>query len=996
MKLIAANPKAAVEGLDKRPGVSNYFKGNDPSKWLTNIPNYAKVRYHDIYPGIDLIYYGDPRQLEYDFVVSPTANVNPIQIAFEGADGLSFNKNGDLQIAVGGTEILQHRPQVYQLNEGRKIGIAGEYRLSGKTQVAISVGEHDVTQALYIDPVMTFSFTFTGGGFGSAIVLDSSGSAYITGVTGSENFQTTPGAFQSSGEAADVFVAKLNPSGTELVYSTHLGGGASEIPYGLAVDLQGNAYIAGYTNSSNFPTTPGSFQSAYANGSAAYGPSDAFVTKLNATGTALVYSTYLGGSGTETPAGIRLNAAGEAFVAGTTDSIDFPVTVGAYQTHYLGGSFASGGGDAFATKLNSAGTGLFYSTYLGSTEADSVSGLALDSHGNVYVAGQTNPLNYFGEGFVMMLNSSGTSQIYSTHLAGGVSLTPAGTDKIEVDSAGNAWVLDSQSLKKLNPHDDSIQMTIPFGGFDPRFDITNFALGVAGDLYVTGWKSTGATIYCGGSIGYTSYEHQDVCVAKLSETESTTLFVPIVLSAAGLNNSFFTSELTLINAGPKDAKLNLTYVAAFGVGSGTVTTTLAARRQQIFPDGIEYLRSLGMSIPANGNRGGTLTIHASRLSSSSDIAAMVRTTTKVDQGRAGLAYAAIPLSNTLHDPVYLCGLRQNDFDRSNVAVQNAGGPDDGEIVLLLSINSGERSNPVSFLLPDLKLGPGEFHQFNGILNSNGISLRSGYVRVEKLSGSAPYYAYGVVNDQASSDGSFVPPTPQFLAAGQDGLWLPAVVESSQYNTEVIVTNWSGSSRVIRLQFQSEALQNEQKTTFVKVELEPGEQKIIPDFVHYLRDNGIGEVGPVGPTYVGTVAARDATILKCTNLQGIAISARTSAQGAEGRYGVFCSGVPRDDTLAFSSIWLYGLQQNSENRTNLALADTGFLAYEQQVVNEFRVDLFDGESGAKVNVIEGLTLNPGEWKQIGSLLRQYAPGTQQRLRPGVTDKRRIAIYHLCSH
>ena len=365
MKLIGANPKAAVEGLDKRPGISNYFKGNDPRKWLTNIPNYAKVRYHDIYPGIDLIYYGNPQQLEYDFVVSPTAKAQPIQLAFEGVDGLSVNKNGDLQIAVAGTQILQHRPQVYQLIEGRKRGIAGEYRLSGKTQVAFSVGEHDVTQALYIDPVITFSFTFTGGGFGSAIVLDSSGSAYIIGVTGSENFQTTPGAFQSSGEAADVFVAKLNPSGTELVYSTYLGGGASEIPYGLAVDSTGNAYIAGFTNSSNFPTTPGSIQTAYGNGSTPYGPSDAFVTKLNATGTALVYSTYLGGNGDDSAAGIAVDAAGNAYVTGSTSSTDFPVAPGfpssstAYQRSNAGST------DVFVTKLNPTGSNLVYSTYLG-------------------------------------------------------------------------------------------------------------------------------------------------------------------------------------------------------------------------------------------------------------------------------------------------------------------------------------------------------------------------------------------------------------------------------------------------------------------------------------------------------------------------------------------------------------------------------------------------------------------------------------------------------
>ncbi|HEX2524279.1 MAG TPA: SBBP repeat-containing protein, partial [Terriglobia bacterium] len=601
------------------------------------------------------------------------------------------------------------------------------------------------------------------------IAVDQGGNAYIAGFTDSSNFPTTPGALQpayASGSTSrgpsDAFVTKLNPTGTALVYSTYLGGKDDDRAAGIAVDAAGNAYTTGSTSSTDFPVSPafpnppGAFQKS--NG----GSGDVFVAKVNPLGSALVYSTYLGGSGVDFPAGLKVNSAGEAYVAGTTGSANFPVTAGAYQTQFRGGAC-----DVFATRLNPSGTGLIYSTSLGSVEEEIAAGLALDSQENLYISGPS---------FVRILNSAGTHQVYSTHLAGGFppGTSLPGTGRIEVDSAGNVYVLDSQSLKKLNPREDSILSTIPFGGFDPRLDITSFALSPAGELYFAGSKSTGATIFCGGGITVTSYQNQNVYVAKWTETEDATLFVPIVLSAAGLNSSFFTSELTLTNTGPNEVRVDLTYVAAFGGGSGSATTTLPAGGQRIFPDAIEYLRSLGLPIPTTGDQGGTLSIH-SGVSSSSDVAGLVRTATPAGRGRAGLAYPAVPASKALNDPVYLLGLRRNEQDRSNVAVQNAGGQGEGDIVLRLTIFSGDRGRPLSLVLPEIQLGPGEFPQINGILNSVGGALLSGYVRVEKLSGSAPYYAYGVINDQMSSDGSFVPPTPRFLAAGQFALWLPAVV-----------------------------------------------------------------------------------------------------------------------------------------------------------------------------------------------------------------------------
>ena len=220
MRLIGSNPGVAVEGIDRLPGITNYFIGNNPEKWRTNIPNYSRVRYRDIYPGIDLVYYGNPEQLEYDVVVAPGVDPQSFLMAFDGADHLSINENGDLVMEIAGSQILQHKPQVYQWIKGKQRNAQGEYRLTREMQVAFSVGDHDVTKPVFIDPV--FSFTFTGRGFASGIVLDSAGSACIIGQAVTPDLQTTPGAFQTAGDAFgdDAFVAKLNPAGTELVYST--------------------------------------------------------------------------------------------------------------------------------------------------------------------------------------------------------------------------------------------------------------------------------------------------------------------------------------------------------------------------------------------------------------------------------------------------------------------------------------------------------------------------------------------------------------------------------------------------------------------------------------------------------------------------------------------------------------------------------------------------------------------------------------------------------
>jgi beta-propeller repeat-containing protein len=448
MRLVGANPAPHASGLEELPGKSNYFIGNDPKKWRMNVPNYAKVKYEGIYPGVDLVYYGKQRQLEHDFILAPGANPSGIALELKGADKLSLDSRGDLVLATGGGEVRLQKPVVYQEADGARREIAGSYVLKGKHRVGFELGAYDATRRLVIDPVLSYSTYLGGSGndVGSGIAVDSSGNAYVAGSTGSTNF---PGASSSTiqssnGGGGDAFVAKLNAAGSTLVYSTYLGGSGFDEGLGIAVDSSGNAYVTGLTQSTNFPTA-NAFESALS------GVEDAFVAKLNATGSALVYSTYLGGSGFDVGYGIAADSSGNAYVTGVTGSTNFP-TANAFQ------SASGGGGDAFVTELNAAGSALVYSTYLGGNSSDTGLGIAVDSSGNAYVTGTTfsanfpvvNPLpapNNALQGrenaFVSKVSFSGStlSLAYSTYLGGsGPCCAQDEGHAVAVDSSGSAYV----------------------------------------------------------------------------------------------------------------------------------------------------------------------------------------------------------------------------------------------------------------------------------------------------------------------------------------------------------------------------------------------------------------------------------------------------------------------------------------------------------------------------------------------------------------------------
>jgi hypothetical protein len=463
-----------------------------------------------------------------------------------------------------------------------------------------------------------------------------------------------------------------------------------------------------------------------------------------------------------------------------------------------------------------------------------------------------------------------------------------------------------------------------------------------------------AGLYVTGTLTTSHYEF----VAEGAASPST-LTVPIVLSSAGLGGSVFTSELTLTNRGTTDAQISYSYTPAFGGTAGSPTDTLPAGRQRVIPDAIAYLEGLGLANPGSG---GTLRITLSNLSASDAASATVRTTTSVSNGRAGLAYAGLPPSKLLSSPVYLCGLRQNATDRSNVAALNAGASGDGDITLRLTVFSGDPATAQSKTLPDITLPPGGFSQISGILASNGLSLSNGYVKVERVAGTAPYYAYGVINDQTTSDGSFVEPVAANPVSPITSMTLPALVETPAYETELLLTNVSSTPRTLRFTWVSPSLAGGQAS--FSISLLPGEQQLLPAFVQLLRDRGAVTNSP-GPSLAGALFASDDS----GDLRGISIAARITSPVAGGRAGVFVPAFP-SGSEATTSAWLYGLQQNAETRSNLAIVNTGSV---DASPSTFRIELFDGTIGAKTGSLVATVPAMG-FVQIDQILANYAPGT----------------------
>jgi beta-propeller repeat-containing protein len=653
MRFVGASPDARLVAGDRGAGSVSYLTG---STRHASLPTYERLTYRGLWPGIDMVFMGRGGALKYEFHVQPGADPGAIRLAYAGAEGLSLGASGTLLVGTPLGALRDARPYSFQAVEGKRVAVDSRYALEGNSY-GFALGHYNHSQPLVVDPSLVYSTLLGGTGFdvGNGIAVDSAGSAYVTGLT-TGSFPTTPGAFDASSDARDAFVTKLSADGSALVYSTYLGGSGDDSGSGIALDSGGSAYVIGSTTG-NFPTTAAAFDPSY-NG----GPNDAFVAKLNATGSALTYSTYLGGAGNDFGNGIATDAAGNAYAVAQTTSSDFPATAGAFQTGsngdteatvtkldptgsaplystYLGGggfdrglaidvdaagaayvtgetsstgfpttagafdTILGGTPDAYVTKVNVGGSGLDYSTFLGGSGFERGLGIAVDA-GSAYVTGETGStdfpatpgafdtsLNGTSDAFVTKVNGGGSGLSYSTYLGGGGS--EGFTQGIAVD-AGTVYVAGQTSSADFpttpgafdtsyGGNTDAFVTKLGASGSAPLLYSTYLggaagdpavaiAVDSAGSAYVTG-QTTGAGFPTTPGAFDTSYaDFGDAFVAKLAGRPAT-----LTLSPKVATNDIGTQHC--VTATVKDAAANtlagitVRFAVAGSVNTGGSPTT---------------------------------------------------------------------------------------------------------------------------------------------------------------------------------------------------------------------------------------------------------------------------------------------------------------------------------------------------------------------------------------------------------------------------------------
>lgn len=617
MRLLRPCSQMQIAGEGETAAKANYFIGSFPEKWRANIPIYSRVKCQSVYPGIDIVYYGDQGQLEYDFMLAPGADPETIRLGFEGAKGITVDANGDLVLQTSAGEIRQNRPAVYTWSNGAKKEIAGRYVLNSKHEIGFQIAAYDANKPLVIDPVLSYSTYLGGSNFDEphAISVDSSSNVYVTGETQSDDFPLA-NSIQLAGGGVDVFITKLNPVTNTLIYSTYLGGNNWDESSGIAVDSSGNAYATGTTRSVNFPTTPGISRTATGE------EDNVFIAKLSASG-GLLYSVLIGGSKDDRSGGIAIDREGNAYVTGGTNSNDFPTTPEALQPEISIHKPNYVVGDVFILKLNPSGTKLIYSTYLGGNSYDAGGGIAVDAAGNAYLAGAagpqfpTTPGAYKEKGgdvsnaFVAKLNPTGSHLVYSTFLAGEIYVYG-----IAVDLAGSAFVTGTAGrdfattpgafqtasgggsesfIVKLNSAGSELLYSTYLGGSGDEFS-RSIAVDSGGNAYVTGITTSlnfplasplqnrmGGGSVSGSTDGGSSWEFfnqglPNSFINSLVFDPGT----PSTLYASGFSKGIFKSTNGGSSWTPMNAGLTQPFVNAIAIDPLTTSTIYAATYSGFF------------------------------------------------------------------------------------------------------------------------------------------------------------------------------------------------------------------------------------------------------------------------------------------------------------------------------------------------------------------------------------------------------------------------------
>lgn len=503
IELAGASRVPRIEPEQQLATHSNYLLGADPRRWKTGVPHYSQVRYAGVYPGVDVLFQGSGRNLQFDFTLEPGARSENIRLAFWGAEKMAIDGSGNIVLDHISGQLKVARPLVYQVIDGVRRTVESRYVMRGRYEAGFEIARYDASHPLVIDPVISYA-TYLGGErdeSAAGIAIDGDGNAYIAGVTSSRTFPTASpfqGAYAESGPfGTDAFVAKLNATGTALLYSTYIGGSGLDGAVGIAVDAQGVAYVTGSTTSPDFPLSQ-PIQNKLKGGGFLGG--DGFVLKLDPSGSSLVYSTYIGGSDLDNPKAIAVDPQGNAYITGTTASADFPVK-NAYQPGLRGGTLPFNS-DAFVVKINPSGTDFVYSTYLGGRDNDFGYGIATDKDGNAYVVGSTHSTDFpvvtpfqnsqkgAGDAFVAKLNPSGSALVYSTYLGGESSDAALA---IAVDDSGAAYltgITGSSDFPLKNP-------------IQPKFGAAN---NLGGDAFLAKLAPNGQSLVYSTYIGGTATE----------------------------------------------------------------------------------------------------------------------------------------------------------------------------------------------------------------------------------------------------------------------------------------------------------------------------------------------------------------------------------------------------------------------------------------------------------------------------------------------------------
>ena len=608
LKLGLANPRtvrAVLEGAlesggeetqERLSGQVNYLIGNDRRQWHTDIPTFGRVTFHTVYPGIDAVYHGTRSSLENDYVVHPGGDPTRIRIRFEGADELRIKSDGSLAVYAGTQTLRWAKPYVYQRGEHGELNkVEGRFSMPEKNVVAFELGVYEAQRDLVIDPPLTYATYFGGPNTEGAarVVADANGNAYMVGGTDTPSFMSTSGTYvtNNTGSNGNVLVAKLSADGKTMIYETHIGGSLAEVAFGAALDSSNNLYVTGMTTSADFPLFPSKTANNLTTGNIT-DPLNCFVLELNATGSALVYSSILGGGQADGCSSVAVDSAGNAYVAGGTASTDFPLVNAAQSAPAT--QFGSPSGSAFVAKLAPGGAKLLYSTYYGGSGDNSAVAIAVDSGGNAYFTGFTtsssfpttagalqttfggsggqnsllgaafptgNFFNYsvastFGDAYVVKLNSSG-QKVYSTYLGG--EKDDIGYS-IAVDSKGDAYV-GGQTLSSHFPTQNAFQSSYGGAGGNSQ--------AAGGDGFIAEIDPTGSTLLFSSYIG----GQQDDRVLGIALDSSNNIY----LTGQTQSQNFPTAgqQLQTGYAGDKDTFFPMGDVFVAEVGASSHALTLS-------------------------------------------------------------------------------------------------------------------------------------------------------------------------------------------------------------------------------------------------------------------------------------------------------------------------------------------------------------------------------------------------------------------------------------